>query len=152
MNHSTDDYYQPGALIHFEESDIKESGDKTTTTYQTWTTIGSNPSNNLLSLSYTPPVDAIALLYGQTIYYFSATYLSAYFGLYNGGDCIALNYQLIDTITTRRTFICAHYLELTADTAYTFYGKYYLDETSGTMTILEENYETFLHLLVWRKP
>ena len=152
MNHSTDDYYQPGALIHIDEVDIKDGGDETVNTYNTWTIIDSNPNNNQLSVSYTPTVDAIALLYGQAFFSFSVAGLAAHFGLFHGANALATNFQFIDTISTGRTFVCVHYMELTAKTAYTFTGKYYLNETSGTMTISEENYHTFLHLLAWRKP
>ena len=146
------DYYQPGALIYRDEVDIKDGGDETSTTRSSWEIIDSNPNNNQLSLSYTPPVDAIALIYGQATYVYSEANASLYFGIFHGATALAQNYQFIDTITTGRTFTSMHYMELTAGTAYTFTGKYYINEASGTLTIAEENYETFLHLLVWRKP
>ena len=78
------------------------------------------------------------------MYSFSEAGLASYFGIFEGSNALAINYQFIDTITTRRTFVCIHYLPLTANVAYTFSGKYYLVESSGTATIYEENYERMI--------
>jgi len=151
-NHARDNYYQPGALIHIAEADIKDGGRETSTYYDSWRQIESYPNNNPLSITYTPPVDAIAFIYGQAWYRYSEAGANLYFAIWRGDTCLASCHKYVDTANAAETFATMHYMELDADTQYTFAAKYYIAETSGTLTIYEEKYETFLHLLVWRKP
>ena len=150
-NMARDNWYQPGALLTDSsyQADI-EGADDFTTGFTAGTLITKNAKN--LQISYTPPVDAIALVSMAVMWKVSADGLNPAFYILQNATQVA---YWADAPGVKATWysatLTAASLAMAANTAYTFYG-YCINPTANILTIANDLPYTKLYLMVWRHP
>lgn len=151
MNHARDNFYQPGALIYADSKDIDAgTTNPTYTTTGTWTAI--THEGITLEISYTPPVDCMALVFLKITTQHTNADENYIFRVNETTGPVVLFAFYVDGMPAYNysSWYGQKYRTLIADTAYKFQAQFYI--SNATLKILRESEHTFLQLLVFRKP
>lgn len=148
-NHAKLNYYQPGALIWREYAvcDTKPTSDLTT--LDAWTIVTDGTLD--MSITYTPPVDAVAEVRAKMAAYHSVQLAPLQFAIYQDATSISwMTWKADHAATVEVKEWTTFPLELTRGTAYTFTLKYYVSNI--TLSFLGSAIYSYLSLMAWRKP